>query len=96
MGPEATERRVILIDRLIVSPDEEEDAEEVDEDGDGRPDRPTVGSAAGNALAAGDDLEARFDDVAAADIQPLLPIALGVLAAILAASGILARGRKYR
>jgi hypothetical protein len=69
---------------------------EVDDDGDGRPDAPVSGSAAGNVGAEGDALEARFDDVAAADIHPLVPIALGVIAAILAASGILARGRKYR
>ena len=69
---------------------------EVDEDNDGRPDAPVAGSAAGNVLAEADALEARFDDVAAAEIQPIVPIALGVLAAVLAASGILARGRKYR
>lgn len=69
---------------------------EVDDDGDGRPDAPVPGSAAGNVRSEADALEARFDDVAAADIHPLVPIALGVVAAILAASGILARGRKYR
>jgi hypothetical protein len=69
---------------------------EVDEDGDGRSDPPVAGSAAGNVLVEGDDLEARFDQVADADVQPLVPIALGGLAAILAAAGILARGRKYR
>lgn len=42
------------------------------------------------------DLDDRFDDVAAADTEPLVPIALGVVAALLGAGGILARGRQYR
>jgi len=42
------------------------------------------------------DLAERFDAAAAGDVQPLVPIALGGLAALLAAAGILARGRKYR
>jgi hypothetical protein len=69
---------------------------EADEDGDNQPDPPVAGSAAGNVLVEGDALEARFDKVAGADINPVVPIALGVLAAILAASGTLSRGRKYR
>jgi hypothetical protein len=60
------------------------------------PETPASGSAAGNVLVEGADLETRFDKVAAADIQPVVPVALGVLAAILAAAGTLARGRRYR
>ena len=60
------------------------------------PEPPASGSAAGNVLVEGADLETRFDKVAAADIQPVVPVALGVLAAILAAAGTLARGRRYR
>jgi hypothetical protein len=43
-----------------------------------------------------DDLAARFDAAGDADIHPLVPIALGGVAAVLAAAGTLARGRKYR
>ncbi len=43
-----------------------------------------------------DDLAGRFDAAGDADIQPIVPIALGGLAAVLAAAGTLARGRKYR
>jgi hypothetical protein len=42
------------------------------------------------------DLADRFDAAGDADIHPLVPIALGGLAALLAAAGTLARGRKYR
>ena len=42
------------------------------------------------------ELQRRFDAAADADIQPLLPITLAGLAAVLAAAGILARGRRYR
>ena len=42
------------------------------------------------------DLAERFDAAGDADIPPVVPIALGGLAAVLAAAGILARGRKYR
>lgn len=43
-----------------------------------------------------DDLAERFDAAGDADIHPLVPIALGGVAAVLAAAGTLARGRKYR
>jgi hypothetical protein len=52
--------------------------------------------AAANAEREADDLADRFDAAGDADIQPIVPIALGVLAAVLAAAGTLARGRKYR
>ena len=52
--------------------------------------------AAANVEREADDLADRFDAAGDADIQPLVPIALGVLAALLAAAGILARGRRYR
>jgi hypothetical protein len=43
-----------------------------------------------------DDLAERIDAAGAADIHPLVPIGLGGVAAVLAAAGTLARGRKYR
>jgi hypothetical protein len=43
-----------------------------------------------------DDLASRFDAAGDADVHPLVPIALGGIAAVLAAAGTLARGRKYR
>lgn len=46
--------------------------------------------------AAGDTLEDRLDAAADANVNPLIPVLLGVLAAVLAVGGILARGRKYR
>jgi len=57
---------------------------------------PQPGTAAGNAAAETADLEDRFDAAAGADVHPLVPIALGVAAAVLAAAGVLARGRRYR
>ena len=42
------------------------------------------------------DLAQRFDAAGDADIPPVVPIVLGGIAAVLAAAGILARGRKYR
>ncbi|HEX6423761.1 MAG TPA: hypothetical protein VFZ79_09795, partial [Acidimicrobiales bacterium] len=42
------------------------------------------------------ELQRRFEAAADADIHPLLPIVLAGLAAVLAAAGILARGRRYR
>lgn len=42
------------------------------------------------------DLAQRFDAAGDADIPPVVPIVLGGVAAVLAAAGILARGRKYR
>lgn len=44
----------------------------------------------------GAELQRRFEAAADTDIQPLLPITLAGLAAVLAAAGILARGRRYR
>jgi hypothetical protein len=41
-------------------------------------------------------LEDRFEAVADAGVEPLLPAVLGLVAAALAASGILDRGRRYR
>jgi hypothetical protein len=43
-----------------------------------------------------DDLRHRIDRARNATVEPLIPLALGVLAALLAAAGILARGRRYR
>jgi hypothetical protein len=45
---------------------------------------------------AGDALADRIDGAEAASINPLVPLALGALAAGLAAAGILYRGRRYR
>jgi hypothetical protein len=45
---------------------------------------------------AGDDLAGRIDGAESASINPLVPLALGALAAGLAAAGILYRGRRYR
>src|SRR5690606_32733324 len=42
------------------------------------------------------DLERRFEQAAGADLPPLLPVVLCGLAAVLAAAGTLARGRRYR
>jgi hypothetical protein len=42
------------------------------------------------------DLDERFDSVADAAVEPLVPVALGFVAAGLAAAGVLARGRQYR
>ncbi len=52
--------------------------------------------AADNVTREADELAARFDAAGDADIAPIVPIALGGLAAVLAAAGTLARGRKYR
>jgi hypothetical protein len=41
-------------------------------------------------------LAERLDAASAANVSPLFPILLGVLAAVLAVAGILSRGRKYR
>ena len=41
-------------------------------------------------------LRQRIDRARDATVSPLIPLALGVLAALLAAAGILARGRRYR
>lgn len=46
--------------------------------------------------AAGDTLELRLMAASDANVNPLIPVLLGVLAAALAVGGILARGRKYR
>jgi hypothetical protein len=43
-----------------------------------------------------ESLAARLDAARDADVEPALPIVLGVLAAVLAAAGTLARGRRYR
>ena len=43
-----------------------------------------------------DDLRRRIDRARDATVEPLIPLALGVLAALLAAAGILSRGRRYR
>jgi hypothetical protein len=68
----------------------------VDEDGDGVPDPPLPGTTAGNVVIETDDLAERFDAAADADVHPLIPIALGGVAAVLAVGGTLARGRRYR
>jgi hypothetical protein len=43
-----------------------------------------------------DELARRFDRAASAEVEPLVPLGLGVVAAALAAAGTLARGRRYR
>jgi hypothetical protein len=43
-----------------------------------------------------DDLSRRIDRARNASVAPVVPLALGVLAALLAAAGILSRGRRYR
>ncbi|HEX6420503.1 MAG TPA: hypothetical protein VFZ77_18525 [Acidimicrobiales bacterium] len=89
-----------------------EDIRQVDEGGDNREAATLVqstepgGSAhayqAADAIAAANvardraDLERRFEDAAGADLPPLLPVVLCGLAAVLAAAGTLARGRRYR
>jgi hypothetical protein len=45
---------------------------------------------------AGEALADRIEGAEAASISPLVPLALGALAAGLAAAGILYRGRRYR
>jgi hypothetical protein len=57
---------------------------------------PTLGSAQGNVAEATDVVEARFDAAADAGASPAVPVALGLIAAALAAGGTLARGRRYR
>ena len=57
---------------------------------------PAPGSALGNVAVETADLEDRFDAAADADIHPVVPVLLGLLAALLAAAGTLARGRRYR
>lgn len=52
--------------------------------------------AAANVDAAVADLTERFAAAGDADVQPLLPVVLGGAAAVLAATGTLARGRRYR
>lgn len=52
--------------------------------------------AGASVAAAGNTLEERLDAASAANVNPLVPVLLGVLAAVLAVGGILARGRKYR
>lgn len=66
------------------------------EDGGSDDRSPVVGTAAGNVAVETADLEDRFDAAADADIHPIVPVALGVVAAVLAAAGVLARGRRYR
>jgi hypothetical protein len=41
-------------------------------------------------------LEGRLDAAGAADVEPVIPIGLGVVAGVLAVTGVLARGRRYR
>ena len=60
------------------------------------PSPPEPGSAAGLVERETADLEERFDAAAAAGVNPVLPVALAVLAAFLAVAGTLARGRRYR
>jgi hypothetical protein len=60
------------------------------------PSPPDPASAAGLAERDTADLEDRFDAAADAGIHPVLPVALAVLAAVLAVAGTLARGRRYR
>jgi hypothetical protein len=60
------------------------------------PSPPDPASAAGLVERETADLEDRFDAAADAGIHPALPVALGVLAAVLAVAGTLARGRRYR
>ena len=60
------------------------------------PSPPDPASAAGLVERETTDLEDRFDAAADAGIHPVLPVALGVLAAVLAVAGTLARGRRYR
>lgn len=76
---------------------EREDAAESSLDGDsatqfGR----TYATSADSVTRSAGDLEDRFDSVAGAGVEPLVPVGLGFLAAALAASGVLARGRQYR
>ena len=52
--------------------------------------RPRRGDRTGNRLAD------RFDAAADAEVAPLLPVVLGLVAAALAAAGTLARARRYR
>jgi hypothetical protein len=60
------------------------------------PSPPDPASAAGLVERETADLEDRFDAAADAGIHPVLPVALAVLAAVLAVVGTLARGRRYR
>lgn len=60
------------------------------------PSPPEPESAAGLVERETADLEDRFDAAAGAGIHPVLPVALGVFAAVLAVAGTLARGRRYR
>ena len=60
------------------------------------PSPPDPASAAGLVERETADLEERFDAAASAGVHPALPVALGVLAAVLAVAGTLARGRRYR
>jgi hypothetical protein len=60
------------------------------------PSPPDPASAAGLVDRETADLEDRFDAAADAGIHPVLPVALAVLAAVLAVVGTLARGRRYR
>jgi hypothetical protein len=62
----------------------------------GTADERETGTAAGNVETERLDLVDRFDAAGDADISPLVPIVLGILAAVLAAGGTLARGRRYR
>ena len=52
--------------------------------------------AGASVTAAGDTLESRLDAASDANVTPLIPVLLGMVAAVLAVGGILARGRKYR
>jgi hypothetical protein len=52
--------------------------------------------AAANVDAEVDQLRDQFDDAEAAGVAPWVPVLLGGLAALLAAAGTLARGRRYR
>ena len=60
------------------------------------PSPPDPASAAGLVERETAALEDRFDAAADAGIQPVLPVALGVLAAVLAVAGTLARDQRYR
>lgn len=65
-------------------------------EGSAQPYEAAVEIATANVDAEADDLAERFDAVDAADVSPFVPVALGAVAALLAAAGTLARGRRYR
>jgi hypothetical protein len=54
------------------------------------------GIATDNVTSEDQSLANRLDAASGADVEPLLPIVLGLLAAVLAVAGTLARGRRYR